>query len=255
MIYETHAHLNSERFDADRDEVIDRIQRTGIERLINVGDSLEASRECIAFAKKYDFIYAAVGIHPENAGEHPDTYIDELRELAHYEKTCAVGEIGLDYYWKENPPRELQKEVFERQLELAEECSLPVIIHSRDAAEDTFEIMSRHKGRLKAVLHCYSYSPEYAARAIKELGVFIGVGGVVTFKNAKKLVETVEKTDLSRIFLETDCPYMAPEPYRGKRCDSSYLPLIAEKIAQIKGVSVDEVFSVTYENALNFFKR
>lgn len=255
MIFETHAHLNSSRFDEDREAVIEKLKEAGVDLLINVGDTLASSRECIELAEQYAFIYAAVGVHPESAGEERETYIATLSEMSKHEKVRAIGEIGLDYHFEDNPPREVQREVFDEQLSLAKELSLPVIVHSRDAAEDTFDILSGYAGRVPVVLHCYSYSPEFALRAVKELDACIGVGGVVTFNNAKKLVKTVESLPLDRILLETDCPYMAPAPFRGERNDPSMLPYIARRIGEIKGVSFEEVCFVTHENAERFFRK
>ncbi len=255
MIFETHAHINSSRFDTDREETISRIKAAGVDTLINVGDSIEGSKESVKLAMANDMIYAAVGIHPESAGSVPLDYIDILRDMASYEKVVAIGEIGLDYYWEENPDADIQKKVFGGQLSLARELCMPVIIHSREACEDTFNILRDYFGQIPVVYHCFSYSPEFAEQLVKYADTYIGVGGVVTFKNAKKLVETVRRIPVDRILLETDCPYMAPEPHRGKRNDSSYLPIIASKIAEIKDLSPEEVCGITHDTAGKIFMK
>ena len=218
--------------------------------------NLEPEAEIIELAKKYDFIYAAVGVHPSDIADLNEETFAWLREQTAWERTVAVGEIGLDYYWDKEPNvQENQRYWFKRQLELAAEASLPVIIHSRDAAQDTMEIMTEAaKKNIRGVIHCYSYSPEMALEYVK-LGYYIGVGGVVTFKNAKKLVQTVSELPLDRILLETDCPYMAPEPHRGTRNDSSNIPYVIKKIAEIKGTTPDEVERMTRANAFELFTR
>lgn len=251
MIFETHAHYDDDSFDADREELICTLPEKGVQRIINVGASIESTKTTIALAEKYDYVYAAVGVHPSDIDGLNEESFAWLREQTKNAKTVAIGEIGLDYYWdKEEEVQEQQRYWFKRQLELATECQLPVIIHSRDAAEDTMHILKEHT--LPGVIHCYSYSSEMAKEFVK-MGYYIGVGGVVTFKNAKKLKETVQEIPLERILLETDCPYMAPEPHRGKRNDSSYIPYIVEKIAELKGVSTKEVERVTWDNAMRLF--
>ena len=238
MIFETHAHYDDDRFKDDRDETIKRVHEKGVAPIINVGASIGSTMTTIELAKKYDFIYAAVGVHPSDIADLNEETFAWLREQTAWERTVAVGEIGLDYYWDKEPNvQENQRYWFKRQLELAAEASLPVIIHSRDAAQDTMEIMTEAaKKNIRGVIHCYSYSPEMALEYVK-LGYYIGVGGVVTFKNAKKLVQTVSELPLDRILLETDCPYMAPEPHRGTRNDSSNIPYVIKKIAEIKGTT------------------
>ena len=274
MIFESHAHYNDSKFDTDRDEVIQSLRDKGVGTVINVGDTLRSSEDCIKLAEKYDFFYAAVGVHPESiremAGEIPEGgeadlrghlektgYIETLRQQASADKVVSIGEIGLDYYWeKDEAYRELQKAAFAGQLDLAAELSLPVIIHSRDACKDTLDIIATSPfadGRLKGVMHCYSYSPEVAEDLVKKYGFYIGVGGVVTFKNSKNLKETVEKISMENILVETDCPYMAPEPHRGKRNYSGYLPYVVDKIAEIKGISSEEVERITEENGRRLF--
>ena len=256
MIFETHAHYDDDSFDADRDALIASMPGRGIGRIINVGASIETTKTTLALAKQYDFVYAAVGVHPSDiSGLDEETYA-WLSEQTKWSKTVAVGEIGLDYYWDKEPEvQKAQRYWFGRQLELAREAKLPVIIHSRDAAADTMEVMkSVHAEEIPGVIHCYSYSKEMAAEFVK-MGYYIGVGGVVTFKNAKKLKETVEAIPLERILLETDCPYMAPEPYRGSRNDSSNIPYVIAKIAELKGITKEEVERVTEENARKLFQK
>ncbi|MDE6698832.1 MAG: TatD family hydrolase [Lachnospiraceae bacterium] len=256
MIFETHAHYDDERFDKDRDDIISSLPFKGINRVINVGASIESTRTTLELAKKYDFVYSAVGVHPSEIDGLNDETFEWLRGVAGEEKTVAIGEIGLDYYWeKDEQIRERQREWFKRQMQLARECKLPVIIHSRDAAEDTIQVMKDiNAEEIPGVIHCYSYSKEMAREFVK-MGYYIGVGGVVTFKNSKKLKETVEDISLERILLETDCPYMAPEPYRGKRNYSGYIPYVVAEIARIKNISEEEVIEKTYENAMRLFSK
>ena len=239
MIFETHAHYDDAKFDTDREMLLAELPQRGISPVINVGSSIATTKTTLSLAQEYPFLYAAVGVHPSDVDDlNEDTYA-WLRQQTTLQKTVAVGEIGLDYYWDA----------------LAQQADLPVIIHSRDAAEDTMQIMEKaYEDGIKGVIHCYSYSPEMAQEYVK-MGYFIGVGGVVTFKNAKKLVKTVETIPLSSIVLETDCPYMAPEPHRGTRNDSRNIPYVIAKIAEIKGVSVEEVEQTTRENAFALFTK
>ena len=255
MIFETHAHYDDEKFDADRVELLSHLLReNNIGKVVNVGATFKGCKESIALAEKYDDVYAAIGIHPEEIDEINDDVMEYLRQNASHEKVVAIGEIGLDYYWvKEEEQRKKQRIWFNKQMDLAKELEMPVIIHSRDAAEDTLNtIRLYNNSHVKGIVHCYSYSKELAMEYVK-MGWYIGVGGVVTFKNAKKLVETVEAIPLESIVLETDCPYMAPVPHRGERNSSIFLSHVAEKIAEIKNISVDEVEKVTYQNALNIY--
>ena len=258
MIFDTHAHYDDEAFDGDREEILGSLKQHNIGYVVNVGASLRGARESIALSSSYSRVYAAAGIHPDEVGCMNDDVMEELRTMCMLEKTVAVGEIGLDYYWdKEAYVQKQQRYWFRRQLELAREKELPVIIHSRDAAEDTMDILQElHKQGLNnpGVIHCYSYSPEMAHEFIK-MGYYIGVGGVVTFKNAKKLVRTVEEIPMERILLETDCPYMAPEPHRGTRNDSRNIPYVIEKIAQIKGIDPKVVEETARENAFRLFTK
>ena len=254
MIFETHAHYDDDRFNEDRDELLRRLPEEGVGVVINSGASVESTRDTIRLAKEYPHVYAAVGVHPSEIEELDEDFIQWVKERASEEKTVAIGEIGLDYYWDKEPEvQERQRYWFGRQIELAREMKLPIIVHSRDAAADTMQVMKEHHAEeIPGVIHCYSYSKEMANEFIK-MGYYIGVGGVVTFKNAKKLKETVEAIPLEKILVETDCPYMAPEPHRGKRNSSLYLPYVVEEIARIKGVSTEEVERVTEENARKLF--
>ena len=256
MIFETHAHYDDDRFNEDRDELLRRLPEEGVGVVINSGASVESTRDTIRLAKEYPHVYAAVGVHPSEIEELDEEFFAWMKEQADWEKTVAIGEIGLDYYWDKEPEvQERQRYWFGRQIEMAKETNLPIIVHSRDAAADTMQVMKEHHAEeIPGVIHCYSYSKEMALEFIK-MGYYIGVGGVVTFKNAKKLKETVEAIPLEKILLETDCPYMAPEPYRGKRNSSLYLPYVIEEIARIKDISKEEVERVTEENARKLFSR
>lgn len=248
MIFETHAHYDDGAFDGDRDTLLSSMQDNGIGRIINVGASLKSTAASIRLAEQYPFIYAAAGVHPSETAELDEEGFARLREQCLHRRVVAVGEIGLDYYWDE-PSHEIQQMWFARQLELAREIKKPVIIHSREAAKDTYDIMAAHSaGEIGGVVHCFSYSVEMALEYVK-MGFYIGVGGVVTFKNGKKLKEVVGAVPLDRILLETDSPYLSPDPYRGRRNSSLNIPYIAQKIAEIKGIPYDEVIAVTEENA------
>ncbi len=252
MIFESHAHYDDEAFDEDREALLSSLQDNGIEYVINVGASLKSTEMTVELTTKYPFIYGAAGVHPSETAELTEETFAWLREQCMQPKIVAVGEIGLDYYWEE-PEHEVQKVWFEKQLELAREIRKPVIIHSREAAKDTYDIMCAHKAKeIGGVVHCYSYSAEMAIDFVK-MGFYIGIGGVVTFKNGKKMKEVVEAVPLERILLETDCPYLAPEPNRGKRNSSLNIPYIAKQIAAIKGISYEEVVTVTNENAKKLF--
>ncbi|MCI8737594.1 MAG: TatD family hydrolase [Lachnospiraceae bacterium] len=252
MIFESHAHYDDEAFDTDRDELLPRLRQQGIGYVMNISSDISSVSACIALAEKYPFVYAAAGIHPDDTGELNEDNFEWLKKQCGHKKVLAVGEIGLDYYW-DNVEREVQKKWFARQLALANEMSLPVVIHSRDAAKDTLDIMKAEKAvEKRGVIHCFSYTKE-SAREFLAMGYLIGVGGVVTFQNAKKLRECVAYVPMDRILLETDSPYLAPVPYRGKRNCSGYLPYVAEKIAEIKGISGEEVIEVTEKNAKRLF--
>ena len=251
MIFETHAHYDDEQFDEDREQLLAGLQEAGIETVVNVGATLEGCLSTIRLAEQYPFIYAAVGVHPDEVGTLDEEKFSWLKEKLSHEKVVAVGEIGLDYYWDQES-HEVQKKWLLRQLEAAREAGLPVIIHSREAAADTLEMMKEYGQDLKGIIHCYSYSGEHAREYVK-MGYLLGIGGVVTFKNARKLKEVVEEIPLEGLVLETDCPYLAPVPNRGKRNSSLNLPLIAEEIAAIKQISCEEVITQTRENARKLF--
>lgn len=252
MIFDSHAHYDDESFDADREQVIKELKENEIIGVLNCGASLKGARDSLKLAEKYDFFYAAVGIHPENAYELTDEAFEEIKEMTKNSKVMAIGEIGLDYYWDENPPKDVQKEVFRKQMQLAKELNLPVIIHDREAHGDTLEIMKEFP-EVKGVLHCFSGSVEFARECLK-LGYYIGFTGVVTFKNAKKVLEVAKEVPLDRLLVETDCPYMAPTPYRGKRNRSEYIKFIIEKVAEIKGLSTAEMENKTIKNTKNLLK-
>jgi len=252
MIYETHTHFDDKAFDEDRDEAIERAFAAGVGRLVNIGASMRSSLTSLDLARKYPQFLAAVGVHPEDCAELSEADIKTLKDYSTDENVVAIGEIGLDYYW-DDPARDIQKKWFARQIALAKEVKLPIIVHSRDAAADTYDIINAEKAAdVGGILHCFSYSVE-VARQFLDLGFYIGVGGVVTFKNGKKLKEVVQYTPLDRIVTETDSPYMAPHPNRGKRNTSEYLPYIIEEIARIKGISPEEAEDITYNNAVRLF--
>lgn len=251
MIIDTHAHYDDEQFDTDRDELLKSMEAGGIGLIVNAGSTIDSWKKIVELTEGYSFMYGAIGIHPDEVGDMDDEQFSRMSDLLELDKIVAVGEIGLDYYW-DKEEHDLQKEWFIRQLGLAREKDMPVIIHSRDAAADTFEIMKQHAAGMKAVIHCYSYSAEMAREYVK-MGYYIGVGGVVTFKNAKKLKQVVEEISLASIVLETDCPYLAPVPYRGKRNTSLYLPYVAEQVAELKGITVEDVIRQTEKNSRELY--
>ena len=253
MIFDTHAHYDDEAFQEDRDELLNSLSTHGIEAVVNVGASIQTTKNTLELMKKYPFVYGVVGVHPSETEELNDNLMDWLKHVSGEKKVVAIGEIGLDYYWKEPDP-EIQKHWFVRQLQLAREVKLPVIIHSRDAAQDTLDIMKAEKaGEIGGVIHCFSYGTEMA-REYLNMGFYLGIGGVVTFNNGRKLKEVVEYMPLDRIVLETDCPYLSPVPNRGKRNSSLNLPYVAEAISQIKGISPEEVIKITNQNARNLYR-
>lgn len=253
MIFETHAHYDDEKFNKDREELLSSMSNHGIGSIVNIGSDMDSVRWTVEAISKYSFMYGAVGVHPSDTANMTEKDIEELREYSRLKKIVAIGEIGLDYYWDE-PDRSIQKRWFEAQMELARDVNLPVVIHSRDAAKDTKDIMeSLRAGDIGGVVHCFSYTKEMA-REFLNMGFYIGVGGVITFKNAKVLKETVAYTPMNHIVLETDSPYLSPEPNRGKRNSSLNLSYIAEAIGQIKGISTEEVIAVTEANAKKLYK-
>ena len=250
MYFDSHNHMDDRRFDADRDGIMDDLKSHGVGLLMNVGCDLPSSERSVALAERYPFVYAAVGSHPDDADHVDGRLLDRYRALAGHEKVRAIGEIGLDYHY-EDVPRTQQIIAFEQQLELAEALKLPVIVHEREAHGDAMDIVRRHPD-VRGVFHCFSGSKELALWLV-ERSWYIGFTGVVTFKNARRAVEAVQALPLDRILIETDCPYMAPEPYRGRRNDSRYVPLVAAKIAELKGISPEEAGSITTENAKRLF--
>ena len=252
MIFDTHAHYDDEAFDEDREELLVSLQSHGIEAVTNVGASIKTSENTIKLTEKYSYIYGAIGVHPNETGELNDEKLNWLKENPGRKKIVAIGELSLDYYWEE-PDHETQKAWFVRQLNLAKEVKLPVIIHSRDAAKDTLDIMkAEHSQDVGGLIHCFSYGKEMAREYLK-MGFYLGIGGVLTFKNARKLKEVVEYMPLDQLVLETDCPYLAPVPNRGKRNSSLNLSYVIDEISTIKGISRDEIIEVTNRNAKKLY--
>lgn len=255
MIFDTHAHYDDDAFDIDREELLASMEAGGIGTIVNSCASIDGLDNTIALMEKYPFIYGAVGVHPDDAGEMTEEVLGKISRMADHEKAVAIGEIGLDYYWhKEKEEHLIQQKWFRAQMDLAREKKMPFIIHSREAAEDTLTIVKEYMqgGMYGGIIHCFSYSKEIAAEYLK-MGLYLGSGGVVTFENAKKLKEVVKYAPLSQLVLETDCPYLAPKPNRGKRNSSLNLPYVARMIAELKGVTPEEVIAVTEENAKKIF--
>lgn len=250
MLFDTHAHYDSRQFEADRDAVLSALPGQGVGLVMNPGCDLDSSRKAIEIAERYPFVYAAVGVHPEDCGGWQDEDVEELRKLAAHPKVAAIGEIGLDYYWKDNP-RELQQQVFRAQLALAEELDLPVIVHDREAHGDSMTIV-REFPRVHGVFHCFSGSVEMAKELVG-LGWMISFTGVLTYKNARKVVEVAQAVPLDRIMIETDSPYMAPVPHRGERNHSGLVAHTCERLAEIKEISRSECERITYENGVRFY--
>ena len=254
MFIDSHAHLDDPRFDQDREHVIESLREDGIDMVINIGADKESSLSTLELARKYDNIYAVAGVHPHSASELEEDGLDWLRDIAKEKKDVAIGEIGLDFYY-DNSPRDIQRKWFKAQLQLAKELGLPVVIHTRDAAKETYDILkdAAADGKLKVLMHCYSGSAEMAVDYAK-LGFYIALGGAVTFKNARVPREVASVVPLENLMIETDCPYMTPEPLRGKRNEPKYVNLVAEKIAEIKGITVEELAKATADNARRFFR-
>ena len=261
MIFDTHAHYDDEAFDIDRKELLSGLKNSGIERIVNIGADLKSCKTTLQLSREYDYIYAALGIHPSSVKELNEENFKHLAELCRENsimgrgKVVAIGETGLDYNFNEwNTCSEAEQKIwFERHIELAKEINLPLVVHSRDAAKDTYDVMKAcDAAAAGGIVHCYAYSKEMA-RDFFDMGFYFGIGGVVTFKNAKKLKEVVEYLPLNRIVLETDCPYLSPEPYRGKRNYSLNLMLVAEKIAELKGITKEEVITATADNAYKVY--
>lgn len=248
-LVDTHCHLDNEKFDEDRLDVIDRI-KGNLEFCVNIGYDLTSSKKSLELAKKYDFIYAVIGVHPIDIAEYDEEIEKELELLAKDSKVVAIGEIGLDYHWM-TEPKEIQQERFRRQLELAKRLNKPVVIHTRDAMEDTVNILKEYPN-ITGVIHCYPGSLETAKQLADRF--YLGIGGTLTFKNSKKIVEVVKNIPLDRIVIETDCPYLTPEPFRGKRNEPIYVEYIAKKIAEIKEINVEDVAKITTENAKKLYR-
>ena len=251
-IFDTHAHYDADRFDSDRDTVLSALPGDGVGLVVDPGCDLPSSRAAVALAEKYSHVYAAVGVHPEDCAGFQDGDLAELRQLLRHPKVVAVGEIGLDYYWEENPPRDFQQTVFRKQLALASELDLPVIVHDREAHGDSLAIIQEFP-TVTGVFHCFSGSPEMAAELLKR-GWYLGFDGPITYKTAKRAPEVAAITPLDRMVVETDAPYMAPVPMRGTRNDSRYLPYVIEKLAAWKGVTVEEMTRITWENGRRLFR-
>lgn len=252
LIFDTHAHYDDEAFDDDRKELLNSLKDQGVGAIINVGASIASTKTTLKLMNQYPFIYGALGVHPSDTAELTEADMEWLKEQFHNPKAVAVGEIGLDYYWDE-PERTIQQKWFERQLQLAKEVKKPVSIHSREAANDTFSIMKNaHAEEIGGVIHCFSYGKEMA-REFLNMDFYFGIGGVLTFNNGKKLKEAAAYIPMDKILLETDCPYLAPVPYRGKRNNSTYLTYVVQELAKIKGLSEEEVIRITRENGEKLF--
>ena len=252
MFYDTHAHYDDEAFDADRDSLLPELHRQGIALINDIGCDVPSSRQAVALAEQYPFVYAVVGAWPGNTGDMTENDIEIYRQLCRHEKVVAIGEIGLDYHY-DDVPRETQIYWFDRQMALAAELGMPVVVHEREAHGDGMEIVRKWADRVPGVFHCFSGSAEMAQELVK-LGWYVSFTGVVTFKNARRALEAIEAVPMDRIMIETDAPYLAPVPYRGKRNHSGYVPKVAEKIAEIKGLTTEEVAAITMENGKRFFR-
>ena len=252
MIFDTHAHYDDQQFNIDRETLLQSMEEQGVGTIVNASATVESWQKVLELTEQYPFLYGMIGVHPDEVGALDEERFQEMERLLREEKIVAVGEIGLDYYW-DNESHDIQKKWFIRQLELARKTGLPVNIHSREAAADTMQILKEYGQGMKAIIHCYSYSKEMAEEYVK-MGDLLGIGGVVTFKNARKLKEVVQAVPISHLVLETDCPYLAPEPNRGKRNSSIYLQNVAKAIAELKGMTTEEVIQITEANAKAFYQ-
>lgn len=253
MLFDTHAHYDDKSFDEDRSEIILDAYNCNVKGIINVATDISSIKKCISLTEEFDFVYATVGVHPHNVKELDETFLDSIYKYSKNKKVIAIGEIGLDYY-HDFSPRDTQKLWFERQIQLAKDVNLPIIVHDRDAHQDVIDIIkSSSANTVGGVLHCYSGSVEMA-KIVLDNNLHISIGGPVTFKNSKKLVDVVKYVPIDRLLIETDCPYLTPEPFRGKRNYSGYINFVAEKIAEIKKMTIDEVSNITYQNAKSLFK-
>lgn len=251
---DSHVHLDDAKFDYDRENLIENLKEYGLDRVYNIGADLESSIASVELANKYEIIKAVIGVHPHAASEYNQEVEDKLIELAKNENVRAIGEIGLDYYY-DNSPRDIQVQVFKKQIELANKLKLPIVVHSREAAKETFDIISSYKEKyknLKFLIHCFSQSVEMMREYVK-MGCYIALGGVVTFKNSKVPKEVAKEVPLENLLLETDCPYLAPEPMRGKRNEPMFIKYSAQKIAEIRGISLEELLKATDENTRRFY--
>lgn len=248
---DTHVHLDDPRYDKDREEIIKGLSDWGVKKIINIGADMESTKKSVELADKYENIYAAIGVHPHDAKTMKDKDFDTLRELSKHPKVVAIGEIGLDYYY-DHSERAVQKEIFERQILLAKELDMPIVIHSRDAAKDTLDIIKKHIDGLRGEMHCYSYSLEIMREYVK-MGFYIALGGVVSFNNARVAKEVAREVPIDYLLLETDSPYLTPHPFRGKRNEPGYVKFVAEKIAEIRNMDIDEIINATTKNAKRLF--
>lgn len=249
VIFDAHAHYDDDKFNDDREHILLSMKENNVACIVNAGTNIKTSQWGLNYSDKYNFMYATVGIHPEYANKLPPNYIEQIEQLAQHKKAVAIGEIGLDYYW-DSVPRDIQKEVFIKQIELSNKLDMPIVVHDRDAHGDTLDILRQYKP--KGLVHCFSGSVEMC-REIVKLGMSISLGGVVTFKNARHSVEVAEYIPLDRLLLETDAPYLSPVPFRGKRCDSSMIKYTAMRIAEIKGISMEEILNITTENSCRLY--
>ena len=251
MLFDTHAHYDDDQFDGDRETLLASLPEQGVGLVVNPGCTVASSRTAVELARRFPHVYAAVGIHPENCGDFRPEDLDAIRALAREDKVVAIGEIGLDYYWEENPPRDFQQTVFRKQLALASELDLPVIVHDREAHGDSLSII-REFPAVTGVFHCFSGSVEMA-RELVDMGWYLSFNGAATFKNARKAPEVIQAVPMDRLMIETDAPYLTPVPYRGRRNDSTYVHLVAERIAQLRDMTPQEVEQATWENGKRFF--